>query len=224
MVGTSQFWQRYAGAVACIGAATLARWWLDPVLGSGTPYITFFVAVAAASWYGGLGPGLLALGLGAAAAAYLFLAPRGSILVAGSANLLGLTLYLGTGLIIVLAAEAQRAARRRAEASAQEARRALAAERAQREQLDTTLRSIGDAVIVTDANGRVTLLNPVARRLTGWGADEARGRPLAEVFPIVDELTRAPAASPVDRALREGAVVGLANHTLLIARDGREWP
>ena len=88
----------------------------------------------------------------------------------------------------------------------------------------TTLYSIGDAVITTDASGRVNLMNPVAETLTGWREADAAGRPLPEVFRIVDERTRATVENPVERVLREGAVVGLANHTLLIARDGTERP
>ena len=95
--------------------------------------------------------------------------------------------------------------------------------RAERERFRTTLTSIGDAVVVTDAQGRVTLLNPVAEALTGWDAD-AIGRPVETVFRIVNEETRAPVENPVDKVLREGAVVGLANHTVLIGRDGRERP
>jgi two-component system, cell cycle sensor histidine kinase and response regulator CckA len=87
-----------------------------------------------------------------------------------------------------------------------------------------TLKAIGDAVIATDARGRVELLNPVAERLTGWSVEEARGRPLEEVFRIVNEKTRAEVENPVARVLREGVVVGLANHTLLIAKDGVERP
>src|SRR5215470_1303166 len=92
---------------------------------------------------------------------------------------------------------------------------------AERERLRTTLTSIGDAVVVTDAHGRVTLMNPVAQRLTGWG-DDAVDHSLEEVFHIVNESTRAAVESPVARVLREGSVVGLANHTVLIARDGSE--
>jgi len=94
----------------------------------------------------------------------------------------------------------------------------------QREQLRTTLASIGDAVITTDIDGRVASLNPVAESLTGWRAADAVGKPLGVVFDIVNEATRERVASPVERALREGAVVGLANHTLLIRRDGSELP
>ncbi len=88
----------------------------------------------------------------------------------------------------------------------------------------TTLQGIGDAVIVTDAAGCVELLNPVAEALTGWTTADARGRPLEEVFVIRNEQTRQPVESPVSRVLREGIVVGLANHTLLVRRDGREIP
>jgi PAS domain S-box-containing protein len=95
---------------------------------------------------------------------------------------------------------------------------------AEKERLAVTLRSIGDAVIATDEAARVTLLNDVAEALTGWKAAEAMGKPLHEVFRIVNEETRRPAANPVERVLREGVVVGLANHTSLIARDGTERP
>ena len=92
------------------------------------------------------------------------------------------------------------------------------------ERLRTTLRSIGDAVIATDANGRVVFINPVAQDLTGWGEPAAIGQPLDAVFVIVNEETRATVESPVGKVLREEAIVGLAHHTVLIARDGREVP
>jgi PAS domain S-box-containing protein len=93
-----------------------------------------------------------------------------------------------------------------------------------REKLRVTLASIGDAVISTDAQGSVTFLNAVAERLMGWSDAEAKGKPLREVFQIVNEQTRQPAENPAKRALREGVVVGLANHTVLIAKDGTERP
>ncbi|MDR3576073.1 MAG: PAS domain S-box protein [Anaerolineaceae bacterium] len=90
------------------------------------------------------------------------------------------------------------------------------------EETSTTLYSIGDGVISTDPAGLITRLNPVAERLTGWTEVEAKGKPLAEVFRIINEFTRDQVENPVDRVLREGLVVGLANHTLLIARDNTE--
>jgi PAS domain S-box-containing protein len=96
--------------------------------------------------------------------------------------------------------------------------------RTEREWLKVTLASIGDAVIATDTEGKVTFLNPIARTLTGWPEQEARGKSIEEVFRIVNERTRAPAEHPVLRVIREKIVVGLANHTILIARDGTETP
>jgi PAS domain S-box-containing protein len=118
----------------------------------------------------------------------------------------------------------EEAARQAAEASAREAQRAQREERRQREQLRVTLTSIGDAVIVTDAQGLVTFLNPVAQALTGWQPHEAAGQPLDQVFHIVNEETRQPVENPVTKVLRQGVTVGLANHTVLLARDGREIP
>ncbi|MDP2367828.1 EAL domain-containing protein [Rhodoferax sp.] len=100
-------------------------------------------------------------------------------------------------------------------------RRALAASE---ESLATTLQSIGDAVLATDTAGRVTRMNRVAERLTGWSLDEARGRPVDEVFCIVNEQTRAPAEVPVAKVLATGEIQGLVNHTALIARNGGECP
>lgn len=89
------------------------------------------------------------------------------------------------------------------------------------EWLSATLSSIGDAVISTDVEGRVTFMNPVAERLTGWSSAEGIGQPLTTVFRLVDEATRQPCASPVERALRQRDVVGLETRALIIAKDGR---
>ncbi len=90
----------------------------------------------------------------------------------------------------------------------------------QQERLRVTLASIGDAVIATDVDGRVTFLNAVAELLTGWKPEDARGQPLESVFRIVNEKSLEPAENPAKKALREGRVVGLANHTALVQRDG----
>jgi PAS domain S-box-containing protein len=100
----------------------------------------------------------------------------------------------------------------------------LEAEEAARRWFVTTLRSIGDAVIATDADGRVTFMNPIAERLTGFSESEAVGEPLVDVFQIFSEHTRATVESPVTKVLREGKVVGLANHTLLRQKGGLEIP
>lgn len=118
-------------------------------------------------------------------------------------------------LVVVLVAAAIGRAdrvRRRAQAKLAESEGSLA----------ITLNSIGDGVIATDAAGVVTRINPVAEQLTGWSREVATGRQLADVFRTISESTRQPEEDPVSRVLREGNIVGLANHTLLVSRDGRE--
>jgi len=87
----------------------------------------------------------------------------------------------------------------------------------------TTLGSIGDAVIATDMNGAVTFMNAVAQSLTGWSLEEARGKSMDLVFDIANKETRQPVENPVKKVLREGKVVGLADHTLLLSKDGKEF-
>ncbi len=96
--------------------------------------------------------------------------------------------------------------------------------RDQAERLRTTLASIGDGVISTDRDGSITYLNAVAEELSGWSNAAAAGVPLTRVFRIVNESTRQPVENPALRALKEGIIVGLANHTVLISKDGTEWP
>jgi diguanylate cyclase (GGDEF)-like protein/PAS domain S-box-containing protein len=92
----------------------------------------------------------------------------------------------------------------------------------EKEKAQVTLQSIGDAVITTDADGRVEYLNPVAEELTGWASSEALGRPGAEVFQVVSETTRQPVDGPITRCLREGRLVEVAEPSLLINRRGQE--
>jgi PAS domain S-box-containing protein len=94
----------------------------------------------------------------------------------------------------------------------------------QKEWFRVTLSSIGDAVIVADVNGRTTFMNPEAERMTGWEIADARGKPLRSIFRIVNEESRQPVDDPVEKVFKEKRVVGLANHTLLISRNGTEWP
>lgn len=96
--------------------------------------------------------------------------------------------------------------------------------REQREWLQVTLSSIGDAVIATDVNGIINFINPTAEAITGWTLEQAAKRPLDEVFRIINEETRATVESPFSVIKRKGIIVGLANHTLLIAKDGTEIP
>jgi PAS domain S-box-containing protein len=197
----------YALSIAALVAAVLLRWALDPLMGDTLPLVTLFGAVAAAVWVGGYRPAIVVTTLGYLAGAYLFIPPRG-ILVFDVQTVIGLVAYVFTCALIVGFGEAMRRAQRRA------------SER--REILRVTLRSIGDAVITTDNDGRVTYLNAVAESLTGWMQQDALGQRLDSVFRIVNEQTRRPVESPATKALREGIVVGLANHTVLIQKNGRE--
>jgi PAS domain S-box-containing protein len=118
------------------------------------------------------------------------------------------------------------AARQRAERELITARDALERRsgelQQQRAWFEVTLASIGDAVITTDDAARVTYLNPVAESMTGWSMSSALGKPLAQVFNIVNEDTHHPVPSPVDQVVATGRIVALANHTSLISADGRE--
>jgi PAS domain S-box-containing protein len=190
---------------------------LDPLLGAHVALATLYGAVAFAVWLGGSGPALLATVLGYIAADYLFIAPRGTWHFADAHHLVGLLAYIISCTIIIVFGASLRTAHRAAETSAREALR-------QREQFEVTLASIGDAVVATDQDGSVTFLNHVAAHLTGWSPDEAIDQPIEKVFRIVNAHTRQPVESPAARALVSGEVVGLGNHTLLIARDGTEWP
>ncbi len=93
----------------------------------------------------------------------------------------------------------------------------------EKERLFVTLKSIGDAVITTDRTGRLIMMNPVAEKLTGWTQTDAYQKELHEVFHIINEQTRLPVEDPVYRVISTGAIIGLANHTILISRDGIEW-
>jgi PAS domain S-box-containing protein len=200
---------RYGAVPLAVAAATVLRWPLWPVLGPDFPFLLFWPTVMLCAWYGGLGPGLLATLLSALSANFFLLEPSLSLGVSRPEELLGLALFVALSPVISLLCELLHRANRRAGL--------------ERERLQVTLASIGDGVIVTDAAGRVSFLNGVARALTGWGED-ATGRPLEEVFRVVNEQTHLPADNPVKEVLRTGATARLANHTTLLARDGAERP
>ena len=105
-----------------------------------------------------------------------------------------------------------------------EQERVAAALRASKEWFSTTLNSIGDAVIAADVNRAVLFMNPVAEALTGWTASEAYGKPLSDIFAIVNEMTGTATENPAARVLETGHITGLANPTVLVARNGTERP
>jgi PAS domain S-box-containing protein len=198
----------YAVALIAVAAAVVVRLLLDPLLGDRIPFLFQFAALVFVAWFGGRGPAFVALVASAVSVAYFHLEPQYSFAVAQIEYQIGLVLYVVVGLFSISVFDSIRQAQRQA------------AE--QGERLRTTLASIGDGVITTDREGRITNLNTVAEALTGWKNEEAVGQPLDAIFRIVNEETRQPVANPATTALREGAIVALANHTLLIAKDGTE--
>lgn len=207
---------RYAGAVAAAALGAGMRLLLDQWLGASFPFPTIFLAVLLVTWYAGGGPGFVAMATGALLAAQ-FVLPRTGSHVPGGDNQTAMVLYLVVTTSVVVLGGAMHAAQARSRALADDAIR-------QREQLRTTLASIGDAVLVTDADANVTTLNPVAQRLTGWMQADAIGRPLEEVFCVFDEETHQRRESPAVRVLREGGIVGMTSGTVLRSRDGAERP
>jgi PAS domain S-box-containing protein len=200
----------YALSLAALVAGVLLRWLLDPVMGDTLPLVTLFGAVAAAVWFSEYRAAIVVALAGYVACNYLFIEPRGVLGLAELDNQVGLAAYVFTCALIIGFGERLRRAR------------ASAAQRG--ELLRVTLRSIGDAVITTDVEGRITYLNQVAEAATGWSLADASNRPLETVFRIINETTRQPVDNPASRALAAGVVVGLANHALLIRKDGAEIP
>ena len=179
--------------------------------------MVFFVAVIVASWYGGVGPSLVAMVLSVVVSAWLFSPPPGTPPDPAVRSLAGLAVFFFMGIMTAVLSQSTRAAQHRAEALAAEAIR-------QREQLSATLSCIGDAVIVTDHLGQLTLMNPVAETLTGWTMGETVGLPLERFFLVSDEQTGQPLDNPVSVVLREQKIVGLAKRAVLTAKDGSRRP
>jgi two-component system, cell cycle sensor histidine kinase and response regulator CckA len=200
----------YSVASVLVVVALLIRVAANPLAGPAIPYSQFFPAILIASLYGGLGPGMFSVALSAFTANVWFSRPVSLFTTPSLADLQPLMLFVLIGVSIV----SLTAAMRRAE-------RGL---RREADRWRTTLASIGDGVIVTDPRGHVRFLNAIAERLTGWDTAAAVDRPLDEIFVIANEETLEPVDSPVARVLRDGAIVGLANHTSLKSRDGQWTP
>ncbi len=198
-------------AVALIAALKLA---FANELGAEAPFLLTALGVIISGWYGGTRGAALATLLSTVAIWYFFLPPQMSFDLPFKEGVKLLTFVL-EGTLITATIHALHLARSR-ERQARE--RAEAAERFSA----TTLRSIGDAVIATDAAGRITFLNRVAEELTSFSSAEAFGRPLHEVFAIVSGRTREVVQNPVEHVLRAGKIVTLGDDTLLLSRSGRE--
>ena len=200
--------QRYGIALLAVLVAFVATYATWPLL-KPTPWALFFAAVMVSAWYGGFRTILAATALMAILGQYFFFQPYGSF-SPGLAGIAPTLVFIGVSLFIGFLASARR--------------RAEAYERAERSRFQATVESIGDAVIATDAEGRVTFMNVVAEDLTGWVVPESLGRKLDDVFVIVNEETRQRTQNPVKKVLETGRIQGLANHTVLISKDGSERP
>jgi PAS domain S-box-containing protein len=200
----------YGLTVTAIIVAAVIRWCLDPLIGQANYFFTFLAACVLASWVGGWRPATLSLAGGLIVAWYFFIPVRFTIFEKDPSSLVAAMIFVAIGILFILFGEAMRRTRQQA--------------RHQAELLRITLASIGDAVIATDVESKVTFLNDVARSLTGWPGDQAVGLPLETIFQIVNEQTRQAVQNPTTQALQEGVVVGLANHTVLIRKDGSEIP
>lgn len=216
--------------LVAILAAVVRRGFLA-VLGLFVPFLTFYPAVAIAAFYGGLPTGSIATGISAAFADYFWIAPVGRFFPKNTPDLIGILVFLATGVLISWFAEAAFRAHERTREAVEEQARFLAERqraeerlREQRERFKVTLASIGDGVLSTDNEGKVTFINPVAAALTGWSIEKALGQPIREIFRVIDEKSRVPAEDIVERVLQEGAAVALANHTVLVTPEGRDIP
>lgn len=197
-------WMRYGFAVMAVGIGWGLRQLMVPLIGpEELPFIFFLLAIVLVAGFGGLRPALFATLLSAAVARWCFFEPRHDLSIQSFGILAALGIFCLVAAIISFSIESVYR---------------------EKDLLATTLRSIGDAVIVTDGDRRIRFLNAEAERLTGWDLSEARGKPLPTVFRIIDEYTRAPLADPAAEALREGKVTDIGTHTVLVTKDGKELP
>ncbi len=170
-------------------------------------------------FYGGFRSGVLAIVLSTISAGYFFTYPPQSFWIPNAIDRITLAIFLVVGSGIALLSQSQRRALQRADRDAALRREAELAERQERQRFETTLASIGDGVIATDIEGRVSFMNAVAEELTGWKRHEASGQPLENVFQTVHEETRNLVKNPALHAMEKGSIVYLEDHTLLVARE-----
>jgi len=193
---------RYASALGVTALSAVFTYlmlgWLDSSISP-----IFLIGVVFVAWYAGLRPALVSALLSTVICNLVFVQPMGSF---GADDLLRLAMFM-IGAVFV---GSLTMARREAEA----------ATRAAQKQLNITLKSIGDAVITTDANGRINFMNAIAQSLTGWRQDEANGRAIDEIFNVVDPQTRCEVESVASRVLRDNVILGLGEPVHMVSRDG----
>jgi len=238
-------WTRCLFAAFIVSVALVLRLWLLGGIGPAIPYLTFYPAVMIASVIGGMVSGFLATGLSAVFAIYFFIEPTGTFTIEHPRDILGVAIFIVSCVIMTAVGEFTLRTRlhlQKQSEALEKAHQTLQRETSERMRIDeelrnadfklrkhlerqsVTLQAVGDGIIAVDSLGIVELLNPVAEQLTGWPQAEAIGKPVAEVFHIVNEETKSPVANPLSKVLERGVVIGLANHTLLISKSGLEIP
>src|SRR5438094_808347 len=195
---------RYATAVLAVLAVLSLKLAIPALARTDFPFTLFLAAILFGSWYGGIGPGLVATVLAALVGDYYFLPPIGSVFIGGEHEQLRLLQFVIEGCFISVLSGMRH--------------HYLHLLYRRVEELRVTLHSIGHAVVTTDARGAVDFLNPAAEILTGWPPEEASGRPLAEVLILTDEDTGRPVEPPVAEAVRTGRTAWLSAPTLLVNR------
>jgi PAS domain S-box-containing protein len=207
---------RYASALAVAIAAILLRLWLDPYL-ERSGFALFLTGMLVAAWVGGLGPSLICQTLILFANAYWFSENQEVHSPMTVRGIVSLIAFYSVGGIVGALSEAWQAARKRALAQRDEAL-------SQREHLRATISCVGDAVLATDAEGRVTLMNPIAELLTSWTLAEAKGKPVRDVFAICNEASQEIVDNPIPRVLRDGHALRESMCLMLTTRNDRRLP
>ena len=203
------FLLRYGAAIVATALATWARMLLEPVLPGQFLFSTFFLAVLLTASYGGLGPALLAVALGALSVTFVILPAQEALRVGHLAYQIEMLLYVTIGLTTGILSGLLKMARQRAGQMG--------------ERLRVTLASLGEAVISTDSQGRITFLNAVAQQLTDCAAETALGNLFDRVFTTVDERSGQAEESLVARVLKDGTVVETSNSALVV-KNGQRTP
>jgi PAS domain S-box-containing protein len=206
---------RFGVVPTAVAVALLLRWPLWPVLGGEMPLLLLWPAVGFCAWLGGLWPGLAATALSALAGGIFIWLTRDPVDIYPPAVWVGLLAFVALGGLGSLGLERLHETNR----ELQEHARRLDAERLWLRVITT---SIGEAVIVTDSEERVTLLNNLACALTGWSREQALGEHVNKVFHLMSEKTRQTIEKPVARVMRDGKAAGPGSPNILVARDGIE--
>jgi len=213
--GLRSDWRRYALALVFVALAIALRVLLEPIMGQQSIAV-FLAAILISAWVGGVGPALLSVILLHVVHAYWFADPPG-LLQPNMASIVSTTAYYLVAITVGLLSQKRTEAQRREREQQQEAV-------SQREQMRTTLSCMADGVLVTDAHGRLTLINPTAEAMTGWRLADAKGRPWWEVFAICRGDGQGIVERPIDRVLQETRVVHDTMPLTLTSRTGKVLP